>query len=354
MLHVDTTRTIDFLSLNKAGGLWPASNYGPDAIIGVIDSRMWPEIASFRDDRMGEIPRRDETGHGTHTTSIATGNYVRGVSYFGYAKGTTRGVAPCARLVVCKLTWSRGGSLTSNVIVGMDQALADGDDIISISIGFRGALPYEDPVSIASFAAMEKGALVSSSTGNRGSDLMTVARNPWSLTVGAITIDRQLAGTLTLGNGKTIIRWSLFPGRNYRGILKPDVVAPGSQVLALWSPKVATDCVGRNNLFLSSNYNILSGTSMTCLHASRVAALLKGAHTDWSPTAIRSAMMITVNPLDNTNNPILDVEFSRPATGLDMGVGQINLNKALNPGLIYDVGVQEYVNYICSFNFTRE
>ncbi|KAF6164706.1 hypothetical protein GIB67_036566 [Kingdonia uniflora] len=130
---------------------------------------------------------RDETGHGTHTTSIATGNCVRGVSYFEYVKGTARGVVPCVRLAVYKVTWSRGGSLTSDVIVGIDQALADGVDIISMLISFRGALPYKDPISITSFAAMEIGVLVYSSAENRG--------------------------TLTLDNGKTIIGWSLFPGR---------------------------------------------------------------------------------------------------------------------------------------------
>ncbi|KAF6169372.1 hypothetical protein GIB67_016542 [Kingdonia uniflora] len=156
-LYVDTTRIIDFLSLNKAGGLWPVSNCGTDAIIGVIDSGVWPESASFRDE-MREIPRRNEMGHGTHTTLIAVRNYVRGVSHFGYAMSITRGAAPC-----------------------------DGVDIILISMSFRGALPYEDPISIISFAAMEKGILVSSLAENRD--------------------------TLTLDNGKTIIGWSLFLGR---------------------------------------------------------------------------------------------------------------------------------------------
>ncbi|KAF6161871.1 hypothetical protein GIB67_002581 [Kingdonia uniflora] len=57
-LHVDTTRTTDFLFLNKAGGLWPASNYGTDSIIGIINSGVWPESASFRENGMGEIPRK--------------------------------------------------------------------------------------------------------------------------------------------------------------------------------------------------------------------------------------------------------------------------------------------------------
>ncbi|KAF6147025.1 hypothetical protein GIB67_036744 [Kingdonia uniflora] len=260
-LHADTIRTTDFLSLSKAGGLWQASNYCTYAIIGVIDSGVWPVSASFKDDGMGEIPRRwkwtyepsvqfkslmynrkligaryfnkgvlsqdlnisfvynsprDETGHGTHITSIVARNYIRGVSYFGYAKGTTRGTAPCARLAVYKVTWLRGGSLTSDVIVGTNQALADGVDIISMSMSFQGVLSYEDPIT--SFAAMEKGVLVSSLVGNRGSNLMTVVGNLWSLTVGASTIGRQLAGSLTLDNGKTIIGWSLFPRRAFLNV----------------------------------------------------------------------------------------------------------------------------------------
>ncbi|KAF6138472.1 hypothetical protein GIB67_022506 [Kingdonia uniflora] len=315
----------------------------------------------------------------------------------------------------------------------MDQALVDGVDTISMSMSFRRALPYENPVSIVLFAAMEKGVLVFSSAGNRGSNLMTVVGNPWSLAVGVGTIDRQLAGTLTLRNGKTFIGWSINnqistviestltgvifistdereeyripgftikpmdatptvinyakstidpkatikfrqtsvrwgekcvpqilkyssrrPSQNYRGILKPNVVAPRSQVLAAWSPKVATSYIGRNNLFMSRNYNIFSRTSITCPYASGVVVLLKGVHAYWSPTTIRLAMMITTNPLDNTNNPIFDVEFLRPVRGLDMGASQIDPNKALNPGLTYDVGVQNYVNYICSFNFIKE
>ncbi|KAF6170680.1 hypothetical protein GIB67_015632 [Kingdonia uniflora] len=71
----------------------------------------------------------------------------------------------------------------------MGQTLADGVDIILMLMSFQGDLPYEDPISIASFAAMENGVLISSSAGNRGSDLMTVAENPWSLTVGASSIN---------------------------------------------------------------------------------------------------------------------------------------------------------------------
>lgn len=122
------------------------------------------------------------------------------------------------------------------------------------------------------------------------------------------------------------------PAPSFPGILKPDVMGPGTLVLAAWNPTLPTS--GINSLLLSSDYNIISGTSMSCPHASGIAALLKGAHPEWSPAAIRSAMMTTASPDDNSLRAIRDAgQGFEIATPLAMGSGQVRPNRALDPGL---------------------
>ncbi|KAK3007647.1 hypothetical protein RJ639_013881 [Escallonia herrerae] len=233
---LDTTHTTEFLHLNPLTELWPASDYGTDVIIGAIDCGVWPESTSLKDDGMTKIPSRyfnkgvvasnpdvaikimnstrDTEGHGTHTSSTVAGNYVKGASFFGYATGTARGVAPRARVAMYKVSWGFDGTYASDVIAGMDQAVADGVDIISISMGFNRVPLYAEPIAIASFGAMENGVLVSSSAGNDGPGFRTLHNGvPWGLTVAAGSIDRSFGGTLTLGNGLAIPGWTMFPAR---------------------------------------------------------------------------------------------------------------------------------------------
>ncbi|XP_075640588.1 subtilisin-like protease SBT3 [Castanea sativa] len=107
----------------------------------------------------------------------------------------------------------------------------------------------------------------------------------------------------------------------FPGILKPDVMAPGALVLAAWPSniKVATD---QKQRALHGDYTILSGTSIACPHATGVAALLKRAHPDWSPTAIKSCIMTTADTYDNTHNPIKDNKNNSIASPLAMGAGE--------------------------------
>ncbi|XP_071916148.1 subtilisin-like protease SBT3 [Coffea arabica] len=124
-----------------------------------------------------------------------------------------------------------------------------------------------------------------------------------------------------------------------------------------WIPDGSVSNIGfKIGLSNSDDFNLISGTSMACPHGAGIAALLKCAHPDWSPAAIRSAMVTTANPLDNTGNPIRQINgFTNPiASPLSMGAGQVNPNSALDPGLIYDATAQDYIELLCSINYTRK
>lgn len=144
-----------------------------------------------------------------------------------------------------------------------------------------------------------------------------------------------------------------FSGRGPSGmnpeILKPDIIAPGVNILASW-----TDVVGPTGLdsdTRKTEFNILSGTSMSCPHVSGAAALLKSAHPDWSAAAIRSAMMTTANILNNMLHPMTDEATGKASTPYDFGAGHLNLDRAMDPGLVYDVVNSDYVSFLCAIGY---
>ena len=185
-----TTRSPKFLGLEKYGGAWPEGKFGEDMIIGILDTGVWPESESFMDKGMGSVPKRwrgscesrvefnssycnrkligarsfskglkrrglnvsappddydsprDFHGHGTHTSSTAAGSLVRGANYFGYARGTATGISPKARLAMYKVIFladlrGEDAAAASDTLAGMDQAIADGVDLMSLSLGFK-------------------------------------------------------------------------------------------------------------------------------------------------------------------------------------------------------------------------
>jgi hypothetical protein len=130
------------------------------------------------------------------------------------------------------------------------------------------------------------------------------------------------------------------------GIMKPDIIGPGVNIIAAWPVPVEI-----SNINSQPTFNLMSGTSMACPHLSGIAALLKSSHPDWSPAAIKSAIMTTADDtLTGGENPITD-ENLLPADILATGSGHVNPSKANDPGLIYDIHPDDYIPYLCGLNY---
>ncbi|BBN03200.1 hypothetical protein Mp_2g21570 [Marchantia polymorpha subsp. ruderalis] len=159
-----------------------------------------PEItnATF-DDGLEYRSARDINGHGTHVAATAAGSFAP-ASWKGFANGTAKGGAPQARIAVYKVCWNLGGCTFADVSAAIDEAIADGVDIISISISGSNDLPfYQDPVTISAYQAMKAGIVVAFAASNNGPTAKTVNHvEPWSVTVAATSHDRFIGSEVSI------------------------------------------------------------------------------------------------------------------------------------------------------------
>jgi len=262
----DTATTPAFLGLTGPTGFWNSQAKGEGVIIGIVDSGIWPEHPSFSD-RTGsngsgtkdgkldyrQIPgwngkcspgesfnasncnqkligarfynagfggnaaikelfpyefnsARDADGHGSHTASTAGGNANVPATGSASVLGSISGIAPRARIAAYKACWGQGtdgGCPSVDTVAAIDQAVADGVDVINYSISGT-TNNFRNPVEIAFLFAADAGVFVAASAGNSGPTTATVAHpSPWITTVAAGTHDRDGAGSVTLGNGAT-------------------------------------------------------------------------------------------------------------------------------------------------------
>ncbi|PIA56497.1 hypothetical protein AQUCO_00700677v1 [Aquilegia coerulea] len=354
--QLHTTHTSKFLGLKKHAGLWPAGNFGDDIIIGIIDKDKAIKQLHLTIPTPGDYDSpRDFSGHGTHTSSTAAGSRVQNVDYFGYAKGTAIGVAPLARLAMYKVLFLNETfqSAASDTLAGMDQAIDDGVDLMSLSLGFPELTFADNPIAVGSFAAKENGIFVSCSAANNGRSTtlqkMNCEKN--SLDSNDVStkivfcsfnnktkVDVQMEEVYRSGAKGVIFAtdsaWFLFSQDVYMPfvVISPidrgkvdeyltitleasvdikfqitklgtmpapqvaDFSSRGPSERAPWVPDVP---IGDDYLF--TDYKLSSGTSMASPHVVGIAALLKSAHRNWNSAAIKSAMMTTSDVEDYIN-----------------------------------------------------
>ncbi|XP_019245388.1 PREDICTED: CO(2)-response secreted protease-like [Nicotiana attenuata] len=281
---------------------------------------------------------RDHDGHGTHVAATAAGSPVADASYYGLAAGTAKGGSPGSRIAVYRICTPYGCS-GSAIMKAFDYALADGVDIINLSIGQPAGAEFEfskNPIAIGAFHAVEKGILVVASAGNDGPLRETVVNVvPWIFTVAATTIDRNIETHIPLGRNK---------------LIKPDIVAPGTAILAAWPANDTEVSLSGQEPPL---FNILSGTSLSCPHVSAIAATLKSQNPTWSPSAIRSAIMTTAFQESNLKSAMLinSAYGKYLATPYDFVEGVATMSGPLKPGLVYETEITDYLQFLCSTGY---
>lgn len=143
---------------------------------------------------------RDSDGHGTHTSTTAGGNNGVAAEINGVSVGSVSGIAPRARIAVYKVCWDAddgtGGCFSSDSMAAIDQAVADGVDVINFSIG-GASTSFNGPDDVAFLFAANAGVWVATSQGNTGPNAQTTgtpAGVPWITSVGAAQ-DDQVIGT---------------------------------------------------------------------------------------------------------------------------------------------------------------
>ncbi|KAI3763590.1 hypothetical protein L2E82_13547 [Cichorium intybus] len=242
-----------------------------NTIIGVIDSGIWPESQSFNDEGLGPIPEkwkgecrggtnftcnrkiigarsyvddsaRDMTGHGTHVSSIIAGKQVYKASYYGLAEGIARGGVPSARLAVYKVCDAFSCEIT-DVLTAFDDAISDGVDIISISLGTAPVDIASNPIAIGAFHAIQRGILTVQAAGNDGPSLYSVTSDaPWIFSVAASNTDRKIVNKVLLGDGTIVVGASInaFPSSHEELPL-----VYGREVTSTCSETEARNCLQR-------------------------------------------------------------------------------------------------------------
>ncbi|KAH7353322.1 peptidase S8/S53 domain-containing protein [Plectosphaerella cucumerina] len=129
-------------------------------------------------------------------------------------------------------------------------------------------------------------------------------------------------------------------------LLKPDITGPGVSILAAWAGEGPTGLAEDTR---NVDFNVISGTSMSCPHLSGVAAYIMARRPDWSISAIRSAIMTTAyTTLKGTEEPIVDSSDLGPADPFAYGNGHVDPTAALDPGLVYEVTADDYLDFLCA------
>ncbi|MFH9956142.1 S8 family peptidase [Streptomyces roseolus] len=285
---------------------WESGFDGTGVRIAVLDTGVDKTHEDLRTRVVGEKnfsaspDAADRVGHGTHVASIAAGTGAR-------SDGRFKGVAPGAEVISGKVLDDEGYGDDSAVLAGMEWAVAEGADVVNLSLGSPDS-PGVDPLEAAiDRISAEKGILFAVAAGNDGEAGASTIGSPGSadaaLTVGAVDHDDRLAP---------------FSGTGPRlgdGAVKPDVTAPGVAITAAAAPGSAID-TRPGTPHPAPGYLQIDGTSMATPHVAGAAALLKQRHPDWTAAELKGALAGSA-------------EGGAGLTAFQQGTGRVQVDRAL-------------------------
>jgi hypothetical protein len=249
----------------------------------------------------------DQYGHGTHVAGIIWNNYK------DLTTGATLGIAPEANVLSVRVLDDQGNGSYSGVIAGIQYIVANQDlhnvQVLNISMSAVPTTPYFiDPLNRAVEAAWASGIVVVAAAGNTGpgAETITVPGNdPYVITVGAVNTNR----TSLDYTDDVLPTWSA-KGPTYDGFLKPDVLAPGSQIVSFMYNDLNDDSKDARLVQLHPDYTSTSslfrmnGTSMATGVVSGLVALMLEANPHLTPDEVKYRLMATAQTLAGDISPL--------------------------------------------------
>ncbi|MFN2329867.1 MAG: S8 family peptidase [Chromatocurvus sp.] len=309
---------------------------GEGVTVAVLDSGLWENDSIVlntrgemrvlaRYDAVGDLAGEsfDESGHGTHMTSI--------IAQSGMATtnkgGSFRGVAPDVDLISVKAFEANGQGDFLNIIRGLqwvyDNRARYDIRVLNLSFAARPRWPYWlDPINQAVMRLWQSGIVVVAAAGNEGPDSMTIGSPgnlPYIITVGSVT-DSWTSDT---ENDDYIPDFS-SRGPTPSGHIKPDIVAPGGHMSGLTRPG-STLHQEFPEYLLSTGDFVMTGTSQSTAAVSGLVALLLQVDATLSPDDVKCMLTSSANPAINVDGKLSYSPFQQ-------GSGYVNIQRAITLG----------------------
>lgn len=292
----------------KADQLWNSTKrlQGQSITVAVVDSgisRNYDNHGSLGTSRVikhvnfvsGMQSVDDSYGHGSHVAGTIGGNGAG-------SAGAYAGVAPKVSLVDVRVTNDAGIGSTSDVVAGLqwiyENRLKYNIRVVNLSLNSSIAESYHtSPLNAALEVLWFNKVVVVVSSGNNGTTVSGVlyppANDPFVITVGA-TDDK---GTASISDDD-IPNFSAF-GTTSEGFAKPEIVAPGRNIISTYASDDCNICINHpNNIVYSTNgnrYLRISGTSMASAVAAGAVALLLQSEPTLTPDQVKYRLMATAN-----------------------------------------------------------